>query len=135
MTQLRGQLSTDPVIREQLRFVSVSFDPTHDTPEALRRYAGKPGTQRGQFEWHFLTAAGMRTLTPLLEDFGQDVEIERDAAGNPTRTRNHMLKLFLIDRAGFVREIYALDTLHPPQLVNDVLTLVGEAGNGKARKR
>jgi hypothetical protein len=72
---------------------------------------------------------------PLLEDFGQDVEIERDAAGNPTRARNHMLKLFLVDRAGFVREIYGLDTLHPPQLENDVLTLVRERENGSVRRR
>lgn len=135
MTQLRVRLSADPRVREQVRFVSISFDPTHDTPESLRLYAGKPGAQRDQLEWHFLTAPGMRTLTPLLEDFGQDVEIERDAAGNPTRTRNHMLKLFLIDRAGFVREIYALDTLHPPQLANDVLTLVREVENGSVHKR
>jgi hypothetical protein len=43
-----------------------------------------------------------------------------------------MLKLFLIDRAGFVREIYALDTLKPPQLANDVLTLVQEANRARA---
>jgi cytochrome oxidase Cu insertion factor (SCO1/SenC/PrrC family) len=126
MTELRAQLSADRAARDAVRFVSISFDPTHDTPEALRLYAGGPAAQHAQLEWRFLTARDMRTLTPLLEDFGQDVQIEHDAAGRPTRTRHHMLKLFLIDRAGNVREIYGLDTLHPPQLANDVLTLVRE---------
>lgn len=126
MTELRARLSADRAVRDAVRFVSISFDPTHDTPEALRLYAGGPAAQRDQLEWRFLTARDIRTLTPLLEDFGQDVEVEHDAAGRPTRTRHHMLKLFLIDRSGFVREIYALDTLHPPQLANDVLTLVQE---------
>ena len=135
MTELRDKLSADPAVRAQVRFLSVSFDPTNDTPEALRLYGGALTAQRDRLEWRFLTAPDMRTLTPLLDDFGQDVEIERGADGLPTRTRNHMLKLFLIDRAGFVREIYALDTLHPPQLANDVLTLVHEANGARAQRR
>jgi cytochrome oxidase Cu insertion factor (SCO1/SenC/PrrC family) len=126
MTELRAQLSAERAVRDAVRFVSISFDPTHDTPEALRLYAGGPAAHRDQLEWRFLTARNMQVLTPLLQDFGQDVQVEHDAAGNATRTRYHMLKLFLIDRDGFVREIYALDTLHPPQLANDVLTLVRE---------
>jgi cytochrome oxidase Cu insertion factor (SCO1/SenC/PrrC family) len=131
MTELREKLSADPAVRAQVRFVSVSFDPKNDTPEALRLYSGALTAQPDRLEWRFLTAPDMRTLVPLLEDFGQDVEIERDAGGRPTRTRNHMLKLFLIDRAGFVREIYALDTLYPAQLANDVLTLVREGARGR----
>jgi protein SCO1/2 len=132
MTELRDRLSADPAVRAQVRFVSVSFDPTHDTPEALRLYSGALTAQQDRLEWRFLTAPDMRTLAPLLDDFGQDVELERDAGGQPMRMRNHMLKLFLIDRAGFVREIYALDTLYPPQLANDVLTLVQEVNRGRA---
>ena len=131
MTELRDKLSADPAVRAQVRFVSVSFDPTNDTPEALRLYSDALTTQQDRLEWRFLTAPDMRTLVPLLDDFGQDVEVERSARGRPTRTRNHMLKLFLIDRAGFVREIYALDTLYPAQLANDVLTLVQEAERGR----
>ena len=36
---------------------------------------------------------------PLLEGFGQDVSVESDANGRPTRTLNHLLKLFLVDAA------------------------------------
>ena len=37
-----------------------------------------------------------------------------------------MLKLFLIDRDGLVREIYALDYLHAAMMVNDIETLLME---------
>lgn len=78
MTELRDRLSVDPAVRAQVRLVSVSFDPTHDTPEALRLHSGALTAQRDRLEWQLLTAPDMRTLAPLLEDFGQDVEIERE---------------------------------------------------------
>jgi hypothetical protein len=37
-----------------------------------------------------------------------------------------MLKLFLIDRHGRVREIYSTDFLHPEAMLNDIKTLVLE---------
>jgi len=70
----------------------------------------------------------MSELVPLLDDFGQDVRVENDGRGRPMRTINHMLKLFLIDRHGIVREIYALDYLHPAMMVNDIETLLIEDG-------
>jgi hypothetical protein len=38
-----------------------------------------------------------------------------------------MLKLFLIDPEGTVREIYALDFLHPAVILNDIRTLAMES--------
>jgi cytochrome oxidase Cu insertion factor (SCO1/SenC/PrrC family) len=113
----------------QVRFVSISFDPTHDTPEALRLYSGSLKAEVG-LAWEFLTARSMDELLPLLQDFGQDVSVEKDANGRPTRTINHMLKLFLIDRNGIVREIYALDYLHPAMMINDIETLLLEQDPG-----
>ena len=109
----------------RVRFVSISFDPTNDTPEALRLHAGQLADD-GRLPWDFLTARNMRELLPLLDDLGQDVRVEHDDAGRPTRTINHILKLFLIDRDGVVREIYALDYLHPAAMVNDIETLLAE---------
>jgi cytochrome oxidase Cu insertion factor (SCO1/SenC/PrrC family) len=109
----------------RVRFVSISFDPTNDTPDALRLHGGHEKAD-GRLPWEFLTARSMHELVPLLEDFGQDVRIEHDEAGRPTRTINHMLKLFLIDRNGIVREIYALDYLHPAMMINDIETLLLE---------
>lgn len=117
----------------RVRFVSISFDPTHDTPEALRLYGGSLGTESG-LAWEFVTARSMSELLPLLQDFGQDVRVEVDARGQPTRTINHMLKLFLIDRSGIVREIYSLDYLHPAMMLNDIETLLMEETAGPTRR-
>lgn len=125
MKTLRDRIGSDSSLRSRVRFVSISFDPTHDTPAALRNYAhGLAGTTA--FEWQFLTARSMAELTPLLDGFGQDVRVETDAAGRPARAINHMLKIFLIDSAGVVREIYALDFVQPEVMLNDVRTLMME---------
>jgi hypothetical protein len=43
--------------------------------------------------------------------------------GVPRRTVHHMLKMFLIDRTGVIREIYTLAFLQPTVIVNDIRTL------------
>ena len=62
-------------LRSRVRFVNISFDPTHDTPDALRGYAKGLAGATG-FEWQFFTARSMAELTPLLDGFGQDVRVE-----------------------------------------------------------
>jgi protein SCO1 len=63
------------------------------------------------------------------------VSVEVDARGRPTRTLNHLLKLFLIDARLSVREIYSVATLDVAMLVNDLRTLALEAARagGPAR--
>jgi protein SCO1 len=126
---LRQRLLADPALARGVRFVNISFDPIHDSPETLRLYAGRLHADP-RLEWRFATARSLPELLPLLEGFGQDVAVVNDAQGRPTRTRNHMLKMFLIDRQGMVREIYSLDFLQPPVLYNDIRTLALEAGVG-----
>jgi cytochrome oxidase Cu insertion factor (SCO1/SenC/PrrC family) len=134
MTQLRERLLKQPLVDGRVRFVSISFDPTNDGPEALRLYSAALRAD-GRLPWEFLTARSMGELMPLLDDFGQDVRVERDGQGRPVRTINHMLKLFLIDRSGVVREIYALDYLHPEMMVNDIQTLLLEERSAVVRQR
>jgi cytochrome oxidase Cu insertion factor (SCO1/SenC/PrrC family) len=122
MSGLRDRIAAAPDLRENVRFVSISFDPTRDSPQQLRAYA-RGLAANARFEWDFVTAPSKAVLQSLLDDFGQDVRIEQtgDAAG--ARTMNHMLKLFLIDPRGSVREIYALDYLQPEVMLNDMRTL------------
>ena len=39
MKGLRDRIVADAARRSRVRFVNISFDPTHDTPDALRSYA------------------------------------------------------------------------------------------------
>jgi protein SCO1 len=125
LTELRDKLLAESALAKRVRFVNISFDPTNDTPEAIKLYGGK-FLADPRFEWRFLTARSVRELLPLLDDFGQDVAVETDAKGQPTRTKNHTLKLFLIDARGMVREIYSLDFIQQAVMLNDIKTLAME---------
>ena len=50
-----------------------------------------------------------------------------DENGRATRTLHHMLKMFLIDGRGEVREIYSLAFLQPHVMFNDIKTLALES--------
>jgi protein SCO1/2 len=123
---LRQRVAARPALRGQVRFVSLSFDPVHDTPEAMRLYGGGRAKD-GAVPWHFLTTYSMRFLQPILAGYGQDVEVEVDASGRPTRAITHMLKVFLLDRDGRVREIYSAAFLHSEVMLHDIETLVLQA--------
>jgi protein SCO1/2 len=132
LADLRDRVRGDPALARRVRFVSVSLDPTHDTPAAIARYA-EEFTIDPKFEWRFVTASRVSELLPVLEDFGQDVSVDIDEQGHATRTLHHMLKIFLIDAHGEVREIYSLAFLQPQVMFNDIKTLALEAGKPPRR--
>lgn len=126
MTATRDALMTDAALAARAQLVSLSFDPTNDTPEQMARYGHGQADPR-RVQWRFLTTASVPKVLPLLDGLGQDVSVETDARGKPTRTLNHLLKVFLIDDRLWVREIYSVATLDPAALVNDLRTLSTEA--------
>lgn len=127
LANLRDRVRDDRALTGRVRFVSVSLDPTHDTPAVLASY-GQEFTIDPKFEWRFLTARRVPELLPVLDDFGQDVSVDVDDKGRATRTLHHMLKMFLIDARGEVREVYSLAFLQPQVMFNDIKTLALEAG-------
>jgi protein SCO1 len=126
MVATRDALMRDAALAAQSQLISLSFDPTNDTPEQMRNY-GHGQADPARVRWRFLTTASVPKLLPLLEGLGQDVSVEPDARGKPTRTLNHLLKVFLIDPQLWVREIYSVATLDTAALLNDMKTLAGEA--------
>ncbi|MCI1191020.1 SCO family protein [Calidifontimicrobium sp. SYSU G02091] len=123
---LRERVRADPLLKGRVRLVSLSFDPTHDTPAQMQLYGGAYARDR-DVPWAFLTTYSVRFLKPILDGFGQDVEVELDADGQPTRTLTHLLKVFLIDERGRVREIYSAAFLQPEVMLNDLRTLALES--------
>jgi protein SCO1 len=126
MVATRDALLKDVALSAQSQLISLSFDPSNDTPEQMRMY-GHGQADPARVRWRFLTTASVPKLLPLLEGLGQDVSVETDARGKPTRTLNHLLKVFLIDPQLWVREIYSVATLDGAALVNDMKTVAGEA--------
>ena len=125
---LKEAIAATPRLHGKVRFVTLSFDPARDTPDVMRGYAGSRAVDKGSgLRWYFLTTRSVRELMPLVEGFGQDVVTALDrSSGKPRRELSHVLKVFLIDAAGDVREIYTSNFLHPAAVLNDIETLLLE---------
>ena len=121
---LKRAVDETPGLRRALRLVTLSFDPDHDTPAAMRGYAGDRPGDDGGVAWYFFTTRSRRALQPLLDGFGQDVRSTTERPGRRSRRElSHVLKVFLLDRAGVVREIYSSTFLHPRTVLNDIEVL------------
>lgn len=120
--QLDRILAKDSSLADRVRLVTVSFDPKRDTPESLA------ALERGiapRSRWRFLTAASPSEIAPVLADFGQDA-IRIPGEGDPAEQRlRHVLKLFLVDASGAVRNIYSTGTLDLRLILGDLRTLLG----------
>lgn len=134
MHTLKDELEKLPETRDRVGFVSLSFDPQRDTPQALAHYGHEHGGHvhggaAQHLAWDFLTTRSRRELLPILSGFGQDVGVDIDkTTGKPVGSYSHVLKVFLIDRQQMVREIYTADYLLPRMVLNDIKTLLMEDG-------
>lgn len=124
---LSHEVAASPGMSGKVQLVTLSFDPARDTPAVMQRYGSRVSREPGRPPWYFLTTRSARTLMPLVEGFGQDVRYTHDRQGGwKRRELSHVLKVFLIDAAGFVREIYSSAFLHPRTVMNDIETLLME---------
>jgi cytochrome oxidase Cu insertion factor (SCO1/SenC/PrrC family) len=116
-------LASLPDLAPRVRLVTASFDPDHDRPERMRelRESLQPGA-----DWRFLTAADAGALAPVLADFNQDALRLRDPDGEPSARMRHVLKVFLVDHSGAVRNIYSTGLFDPQLVLNDVRTVIRE---------
>ena len=126
--KLKDALRNDPELSDQLRLISLSFDPQYDTPEVMKFY-GQGSKDFGGPEWQFLTTESEAELAPITDDFGQYVNQEYDEDGNPTNRFAHILRVFLIDKNGMKRSQYSATFLHDQSLITDLKTLLLEEQN------
>lgn len=124
---LKTKILSSPAAAGKVQFVSLSFDPLRDTPDVMKNYAGSHLNKRDGLPWYFLTTRSPKELLPLVEGFGQDVRVSVDKKdGRVVRELSHVLKVFLIDKTGTVREIYSSSFLMPQMVMNDIETLLLE---------
>jgi cytochrome oxidase Cu insertion factor (SCO1/SenC/PrrC family) len=131
LMQLHRASEEDPALTKGLRLISMSFDPAGDTPERMKGYSALATSEKPRAEWFFLTTASQEKLSPILEAYGQAVGRKSNPL-DPTGPLNHVLRVFLIDREGRIRNIYSSDTLDPRLVLADIKTLLAEqAGSGE----
>lgn len=111
-------------LKDDLRLITLSFDPKHDTPDIMANYATSLETK--QTDWRFLTTESQKELRPILEGYNQAIQQEYDDEGQSSGTFSHTLRVYLIDTHKDIRKIYSVGFLHPDILINDVKTLTLE---------
>lgn len=122
--KLKSEMKRNPEIAENLKLISLSFDPEVDTPKVMSlygnnfRYAGNAG------EWQFITTASEKQLNPILKAYRQDIQRETTNDGKYSSTYSHILRVFLIDPEKQIRNIYSVAFLHHEIILSDVRTLL-----------
>ena len=125
LNQLHLLSVDEPTLAKNMRLVSMSFDPDYDTPQRLAAYSEKFLEEKSGCEWRFATAKSTAELESILAAYGQAVD-KRANASDPQGPLYHILRVFLIDREGQIRNIYSSGTLDPRLVVADVKTLLLE---------
>lgn len=109
-----------------VRFVSFSVDPAHDTPEVLRAYARSWAPEERRWT---LLATDAETLPALAAGF----KVTAERTGDPQDPILHTSRFLLVDGSGRVRGVY--DTEDVEQLAaleRGARTLSGGADEGAA---
>jgi cytochrome oxidase Cu insertion factor (SCO1/SenC/PrrC family) len=121
MQRLDVTLAKRPSLARRVRLVTVSFDPAHDTPARMGEVRGALDPKS---DWRFFTARDDATLAPVLADYDQDAARVFTETGKETSRIQHVLKVFLVDGRGDVRNIYSTGFLDERLLINDLETVL-----------
>ncbi len=121
LAQVGRRVDEDPALSQRVRFISLSFDPAHDTPAVMREYGMRFAPEGA--DWQFLTVTSEAALRPILNGYRQTRQKAYDMNSTFTGTYSHLLRLFLIDERAVIRNIYSADFLDPTLLFHDIITL------------
>lgn len=124
--QLDRALAERPQIAERVELVTVSFDPRRDPPPAMAELRARMAPKG---RWRFLTARDAAALRPVLADFGQDA-VWIPGEGDAPDALRHVLKVFLVDARGAIRQIYSTGFLDVRLVLADLETLLAPKQDG-----
>jgi protein SCO1 len=106
-------VASKAAVRDRVRFVTVSFDPDHDTPAVLKAHAAAIGADLST--WTFVTAP-RDIVDPFAAKFG--VSVIRDPKTPDEITHN--LRTAVVSPAGTIVKIYGGNEWTPAQLAADL---------------
>jgi len=119
MVQLQEQLKKEDWFGNKVQFVAVTFDPTHDTPEVLLKYANR--MKMDLSGWHVLRGDEAATKE-IARKYGVTVQNLGDGQFVHTVT-----SLNLIDSEQRVRKVYEMgDDMDNAKIMADITSLISE---------
>jgi protein SCO1/2 len=109
--------------KDDVRLVSLSVDPEHDTPEILQFYAKLYGADARQ--WLFVTGDKKHVYDLIVDGFHLGVEQATGISRMPGREVTHSSSLMLVDRQGHIRGKFEGQVVDPEgKPVDDVPRLL-----------
>ena len=127
MQAVQAQLDTIENGNIPIQLVTLSFDPTRDTPATLQQYATTLGADTSQ--WHFATGPANQ----LKWIIGAGYSLFYQA--NPDGTYTFDPALMLVDGAGILRAEYRTATPEIDRILRDINLLISEAQNSQGAAR
>jgi cytochrome c peroxidase len=127
-SRIADRLSGSPELAAKVRLITLSFDPANDDAAVMEAY-GKRFRREG-VDWRFLTTSSEEALEPILDSYDQWVIRDYDEQGKPLGTMSHLLRVYLIDQARQIRNIYSVSFLHADTVAADIETVLMEASGG-----
>jgi protein SCO1/2 len=116
-----GNLQAAALKNGDVRFVSFTTQPDTDTPEVLRRYAGR---FHASDKWLFLTGDKEQLFDLANKGFLLTAVEQTGSRENPVI---HSIKLALVDKAGNIRAYYdGSDETNTPRILHDIDRLLRE---------
>src|SRR6266852_7628990 len=116
MSQIQEEIKTRGLFNNGgVRLLSITLDPVRDTPEVLRGYMKLYDADPAH--WTFLTGPSNQVAS-VVKAWGMWA---KPAANGQL---DHPSRIFLVDRRGRVREIYNLDFLKTPWVIEDIAALL-----------
>jgi protein SCO1/2 len=115
LVQIQRSLLEAKLWKTSVEFVSITLDPKRDTPDVLNRYARLFGADLTA--WRFLTG-NPEQVGSVIKAWGMWVK------SDPSGALDHPSRIFLVDQKGREREIYNLEFLNAPAVLEDVRELV-----------
>ncbi len=118
-SDLANRIASDDQLKENIRLLTVSFDPKRDTPEKLKRYGlGYLGKNSGAGDFKiWQLAVGSNEETKRLADFfGLRYEID---AQDKTQF-SHSLRTAVISPDGIVRRVFTGSDWTPEELLSEL---------------
>ena len=109
---IQGALAEDPALRGQVKLVSITFDPEHDTPAVLATHAARRRADASV--WTFLTGDRV-TIDKFAGQFGVGILRAAD-----TTDITHNLRTTLVGRDGRVLKIYGGGDWTPGAVLADL---------------
>lgn len=107
---IRKAAADDTKLKDELRLLSISFDPDYDTPEQLAKYAARFTDEHDH--WHFATGT-KEQVEKLTAAFSIQVKPE-------SGTINHGLATALIGPDGVIRKIWRGNGWRPAEVVEEL---------------